>query len=212
MTSPGIIDVSDNAIDDSDAQYSPISSYLRGLQSSPVLYHLDSDAEFEALTITNWIVDMLALRLPLDNDAVNDVLQHGLARIAVGGFIAGEGPWKHRLVFFYQSSTVKKMSLASKKAEHEAAVKKCKEDANVIFKMLDADGSGDIDRDELKVCVWVCAERGDLLSFIPCLLLCLIFRTPLAPDRVTNTKHTGGLSRHECRDDRSPYPRLRTRC
>ena len=164
MTSPGIIDVSDNAIDDSDAQYSPISSYLRGLQSSPVLYHLDSDAEFEALTITNWIVDMLALRLPLDNDAVNDVLQHGLARIAVGGFIAGEGPWKHRLVFFYQSSTVKKMSLASKKAEHEAAVKKCKEHANVIFKMLDADGSGDIDRDELKVCVCVCVQSGAICS------------------------------------------------
>ena len=110
--------------DDSESGSSPIVSYLNRWQTTRNLGKLDTDAEFEALTITNWIVDMLALRLPLDRDAINDVLQSEFISIAVHGFIGGEGPWKHRLVFFFQSSASKSsirkmMSFVSREQEQE---------------------------------------------------------------------------------------------
>jgi len=140
--------------DDSESGSSPIGSYLNRWQTKQNLGKLDTDSEFEALTITNWIVDMLALRLPLDRDAINDVLQSEFTSIAVHGFIGGQGPWKHRLVFFFQSSaskssTQKMMSFVSREQEQEIAKERMEKKAKAVFELLDVDGSRGIDRDEL---------------------------------------------------------------
>ena len=143
--------------DDSESGSSPIASYLNRWQTTQNLGKLDTDSEFEALTITNWIVDMLALRLPLERDAINNVLQSEFTSIAVHGFIGGEGPWKHRLVFFFQSSASKssnrKMMSVSREQEQEivrlVAKERMEKKAKAVFELLDVDASGGIDRDEL---------------------------------------------------------------
>lgn len=86
--------------EDSDTDSPSLASQFR--QRSAAL-RVDADAEFEQMAIHAWMTEMLEMRLPsVERDTISQVLQSDYVKMAVQGFIAGEGPWRRRIIFFYQ--------------------------------------------------------------------------------------------------------------
>jgi hypothetical protein len=83
----------------------------------PAASKVDADAEFEQMKVIEWIADMLKMRLPLARrEAITELLQSGYTKMAIQGFIAGSGPWRRRLMFFYQSVTAKDSKTEQRKS------------------------------------------------------------------------------------------------
>ena len=85
--------------------------------ASPAPSKVDDDAEFAQMKIMEWIADMLKMRLTLARrETITELLQSGYTKMAIQGFIAGSGPWRRRLMFFYQSVTAKDSKTEQRKS------------------------------------------------------------------------------------------------